>query len=178
MLHRREPLEEIKKENGKDEKKKPKEEKKEAEKEEDEAKPEEGETPFLSREEEARKLREIGADELADQLVGQPEGNPEDDLCAKCKKKPSRLCKECGCQVSLKRCYIWSKRPKASVLCFALHYLDRYDIISFLGVWIKGKSRDPIILRRMPILYAHELFGSPIGRDPRRRFLLPTLQVS
>ena len=139
MLHRREPLEEIKKENGKDEKKKPKEEKKEAEKEEDEAKPEEGETPFLSREEEARKLREIGANELADQLVGQPEGNPEDDLCAKCKKKPSRLCKECGCQVSLKKCYIWSKRPKASVLCFALHYLDRCDIISFFRSVDQGK---------------------------------------
>ena len=51
------------------------------------------EVPTLSREEEIRRLREINAHELADQLT-----NTEDDSCEKCKKNQSRKCRECGCQ--------------------------------------------------------------------------------
>ena len=85
MLHKREPLVEIQK-NVKNEKK-------------DEIKNEE---PTISREEEIRRLREINAHDLADELTGNQEqiqnGTGEDDPCEKCKKNPTRKCRECGCQ--------------------------------------------------------------------------------
>ena len=88
MLHKREPLVEVQK-NVKNEKK-------------DEIKNEETELPTISREEEIRRLREINANDLADELTNNQNQNGanEDDLCTKCKKNPSRNCRECGCQVS------------------------------------------------------------------------------
>ena len=145
MLHRREPLEEIKNKDGKKKSEEKKEEEEVKKEEDEETKPEDEQPSTLSREEEARRLREIGANDLADELVGQPEGNPEDDLCSKCKKKPTRLCKECGCQVSFEKLnQVVSKNGSLTYSCFQ-------------GMWISRKSRNPTLLRRMPILDSHEL---------------------
>ena len=88
MLHKREPPVEVQK-SIKNEKK-----------DEDEVKNVEPEPPTISREEEIRRLREINANDLADELTNTQNVANEDEHCAKCKKNPSRKCRECGCQVS------------------------------------------------------------------------------
>ena len=58
------------------------------------------EPPTISREEEIRRLREIEAHDLADELTNNQNQNgaSEDDPCEKCKRNPTRKCRECGCQ--------------------------------------------------------------------------------
>ena len=65
----------------------------------DEVKNEESQPPTISREEQVRRLRENNANDLADEL-----SNDEDEyeLCSKCKKNPSRNCRECWCRVILR----------------------------------------------------------------------------
>ena len=105
MLHKREPLVEVQK-IVKNEKK-------------DEVKNEEPQPPTISREEEIR--REINANDLADELTNDQNQNgaEEDELCTKCKKNPSRNCRECGCQVIFKthrrRFYVKSKNSVKSI---------------------------------------------------------------
>ena len=87
MLLKREPLVEVQKV-VKNEKK-------------DEVKNEEPQPPTISREEMIRRLREINANDLADDLSN----DQNEDDCTKCKKNPSRNCRECGCQVIFKTHY-------------------------------------------------------------------------
>ena len=47
----------------------------------------------MSKEEEAKRLREIGCDDLANELDGEPYD------CKKCKNDDKINCKECGCAV-------------------------------------------------------------------------------
>ena len=53
----------------------------------------------VSKEEQVKKLREIGADpSLIAEIEKEADETPPDDRCAKCKKNPERKCRECNCR--------------------------------------------------------------------------------